>query len=48
MFLSNHITLPDENFWLELSADSISIDYLNSVKSSQKNGKMMSKGVHFD
>ena len=35
VFLSNHITLPDENFWLELSADSISIDYLNSVKSSQ-------------
>ena len=35
VFLSNNVTLTKENFWLELSADSIFIDYLNSVKSSQ-------------
>ena len=35
MFLSNNVTLSKEFFWLELSTDSIFIDYLNSVKSSQ-------------
>ena len=32
MLFSNHITLPEENFWLKLSADSISIDFLNKVE----------------
>ena len=36
MLRSNHIASSEENFWLELSADSIFIDYSNSVKSSQK------------